>query len=336
MNTITDKSKFLKLVNDLKILAPLKTYSDTLLFFYIGYLCARNTGDFVEIGVGGSTNTLKELSELCNKTLNIVDPDHERLKEFADTKFFGGAKIETYELTSQQLSTTIVNNLIYSHIDGSKKFNDTISDLRFCLSAMSENGIICQDDYGNHKWPTVTDAVQSLIHAGELKMLIVGDSSAWLTKPEYYDYWINILTYDAEFISLSKLLNITSSSHLNKDPIYFFMNSVFHHKISVANLTDAEIDYFNRLLMYQGKLHNLYLTMPYKKQSTIGFHLRISEVYAITDYWDTIKGVDWPSTPPTTKQDIENMPQWVKDEIIKFHSIDLYSKKQTIKDYITK
>jgi len=192
---------------------------------------------------------------------------------------------------------------------------------------MSKNGIICQDDYGNHKWPTVTDAVQSMIHSGELKMLIVGDSSAWLTSPEYYDYWINLLTRDTEFLSLSKLLNIVPSSLMNKTPVYFFMNSS-KNSTNVVDLTDHEIDYFNNLLAF----NKHYLKMPYPNLSKPGNKLRRRPggSYVLTSIWSTIRGKSWPVDPPITKQQITELPQWIKDEIAETHHLDLYFQEEVV------
>jgi hypothetical protein len=81
--------------------------------------------------------------------------------------------------------------LCYCHLDGSKDYKIALNDLQFSTDNLSVNGLICQDDYGNNKWPTVTDAVQDMISAGKLVMLVVGDSSAWLTRPEYYDHWMD-------------------------------------------------------------------------------------------------------------------------------------------------
>ena len=336
MDTILDKSKFIRLVNDQHIGASLKTYSDTLLFYYIGHLAAKqNNGDFLEIGVGGSTHPFKELSELHNRTFNIVDINEDLLSNYSNLTHFPKAKIKTYCINSVELASILTTSgagdLIYSHIDGSKNLDVTVSDLKYCLAAMSKNGIICQDDYGNHKWPTVTDAVQSMIYSGELKMLIVGDSSAWLTSPGYYDYWINLLTSDTEFLSLSKLLNIVPSSLMKKTPVYFFMNAL-RNSTNVVDLNDHEIDYFNNLLAF----NKHYLKMPYPEQSEPGSKLRRRPGYLLTSIWSTIRGDSWPVDPPVTKQQIIELSPWIKDEIVKTHHLDLYFQHEVVWDNILK
>jgi hypothetical protein len=322
INTITDKSNFIKLVKNKTIPPSLKSYSDTLLFYYVGYLAAiNNDGDFFEIGAGGSTFPLLELSHVCNRLVNLVDLRKDPLLEYANNSLVTNAKIKIYNINSQTLSNKVeIKNLAYSHIDGSKNFTHTVHDLQYCLSVMSNNGIICQDDYGNNKWPTVTDAVQSLIHSGELKMIIVGDSSAWVTHPKYYDYWINLLNQNTEFTMLSKLLNVVSSDYLDKFPEYFYMNAN-QNKITNSNLSVDEIDYFNQLL---DSNDNIYLQMPYFTQSSPGVQLQKETRYIITKLWSILRGNDWPINPPILKEDIDNLPQWIKDEIMNTHNQDLY------------
>ena len=72
-NLKTNNTRFLKLVAKNIICPALKTYADTVLFYYLGYLATSNTlGDIVEIGVGGSTHPLIELAETNGKIFFII------------------------------------------------------------------------------------------------------------------------------------------------------------------------------------------------------------------------------------------------------------------------
>lgn len=324
---ITDKAKFLKLVIDNKVEISLKSYADTLLFYYLGYLVANNyKGNFLEIGIGGSTYALHELSEQFDRKFHVVDYDLPRLDEIGRSNFYPKSQAILHAVDSQLLSTQGINvgSLLYSHIDGDKNYEITMADLDFCLTHLAVNGLICQDDYGNNKHPTVTDAVQELIHQNKLKMLIVGDSSCWLTTPEYYDHWSLLLDNQKEFMLLKALLNLRSSEVAGKVPKYFFMHAGYiknkHDLPNLDNFTDQDIEYFNNLL----QLNSLnYLQMPYKKQSRIGEHFRKIQRYNLTRIWPKIQGTNWPAAP-ISKQEIDYLPQWIKNELVEFHKLDLY------------
>jgi hypothetical protein len=313
MNLITNNAKFTRLVSEGKIDSSLKTYSDSLLFYYLGYLAASvHDGEFLEIGVGGSTYVLSELSELFGRNFNIVDLELERLTEFSNNKYFTNAKNIQYNISSTKLINKNINALIYCHIDGDKSYEIAKSDLEFCLSKLTTNGIICQDDYGNNKWPMVTDIIHELLHAGKLKILIVGDSSCWVTLPKYYDYWYNMFDQDYEFKLLGKFLNIAKNAN------YLYMNSTYQPKPMVDS---NELDYFDSLLQYESVA---YLQMPYMSQSTPGIYFRRSKKYKLNSIWYDIRGHNWP-VAPISKEDIDNLPTWIKDEIYNLHKIhDMY------------
>jgi len=309
MTLVTNNAKFTKLVSEGKIDSALKSYSDSLWFYYLGYLAGSlNKGDFFEIGVGGSTHVLSELSELLDRHFHIVDSEFARLTEFSNNKYFSNAKNVRYNISSTDLANQKNNKLIYCHIDGDKSYNVATSDLEFCLANLSTNGIICQDDYGNNKWPMVTDVIQQFCNAGKCKLLLVGDSSCWVTLPEYYDYWHNVFDQDYEFKLLSKFLNVVKNEN------YLYMNSTYQ---PMPETTANELDYFDSLLQYES---TAYLQMPYSSQSTPGIHFRRSKKYKLNSIWYDIRGHDWPIAP-VSKEDIDNLPTWVKDELTQLHEI---------------
>jgi len=270
--TVTDNAQFLSLVHKNKLIASLKSYCDTLLFYYCGHLAAiDNSGDFLEIGVGGSTYPMCELSQTHNRNFNIVDNDELRLSTFSKNPYYTSTKHMSFVIDSTQMAMqNNIDKLIYCHIDGNKNYKITKSDLEYCLSRLAVNGIICQDDYGNNKWPTVTDAVQDLVHLGKLQILVVGDSSVWLTSPVYYQYWIDKFNSDYEFKLLSKFINLRSSQELDRIPAYLFMQSIKSKELVHDQFSSKEIKYFKLLSKYNSAS---YLKMPYARQSQAGFNV---------------------------------------------------------------
>ena len=327
---ITHKAKFLKLVKEDCIIPSLKSYSDTLLFYYIGHMAATNNfGNLFEIGVGGSTYPLLELSLNFKRKFVIVDSLKEQLDRHSSQEFFSESIIEKHYISSTNLDKTNITDLLYCHVDGNKNYNITTNDLKFCIKHLVKNGIICQDDYGNNKWPTVTDAVKDLIQAGELVMLLVGDSSCWLTKPEYYDYWMTLFATDSEFIALKPFVNIRQSKQLNRLPNYLFLQSLIDGQYDYIADSDT-LNYYDSLLDLNS---NGYLGMPYRTQSTLGINFRKKIIPLLSLSWDTLRGDDWPEAP-VTRNDIDQLPDWVKNELKTLHKIeDLYAETTIISDY---
>lgn len=274
--------KFLELSHDKKILTPLKSFSDSLLFYFIGSLALEKDGDLLEIGYGGSTYVLYELSRKFKKLLTVCD-----LKETCVNKhllYYDDAIVNTVVDYSHTLPQRNINPIIYSHVDGDKNYHTTKSDLEFCINNLAPNGIICQDDYGNNKWPSIVQAVLSLVAEDKIKIIVVGDSSVWLTKPEYYDYWMNLLSDDREFGILKSYLGMQEASEiLDCNPNYFFINTlnyapkwsekVFESYETIKNLcSEEELDILKSIHTFKDSPN--YLKMPYYGQSSPGIWLK--------------------------------------------------------------
>ena len=322
-NLKTHNSKSLKLVAENIIPPALKTYCDTVLFYYLGLLATSTSpGDIIEIGVGGSTYPLIEIAEVNDRIFNIVDIKSSDLNNYIDSQVGPDAKLKQIVIDSKKLNSEhITNRLCYCHIDADKNFDNTMSDIEFCLDRLSVNGLICQDDYGNNKWPTVTDAVKNLEFQGKIKFILVGDSSVWFTKPEYYEFWMNLLANDYEYSLLKAICNISSSSDLGKTPAYFWMNSLVNFS-KKDNYLQSELEYFDTLIRFNIPT---YLQMPYYQQSSFGIFLsRDSTKFYLTAIYEDIKGPDWPDHAPTTQQEIDQLPDWIKMELKTSFKIDPY------------
>lgn len=326
--TVVDRARFLKLVVNNAISPSLKTYSDTLLFYYIGYLAAKhNQGHLLEIGIGGSTYVLYELSQNLNRMVHLVDISQNFLDAVNYNDFYADISVNPLVIPSEKLYNISdqIGNVCYCHIDGSKDYNITKSDLRFCIEQLDQYGIICQDDYGNNKWPSVTDAVKDLVYEGKASVLIVGDSSVWLTKPAAHHYWMQALQSDYEMSILAHFVNLSSAkSHLNVLQDYYFMNSATVECILFQD--SLVIDYFNRLCHLD---HENYLKMPYSRQSSPGYYAvsnkqDIPYRICLDEVWRSLRGADWPKNTPKTKHDIDKLPAWIIHELTHVHQINLY------------
>jgi hypothetical protein len=254
---------------------------------------------------------LAELSVQHSRLFHLVDLVKYRIDQLVTDPHWSCKTIQSHVIHSEKLvqEAPLSNALSYCHIDGSKSIATTKSDLEYCLNNLSTNGIICQDDFGNNKWPTIVDVVKDLEFEKKLKIILVGDSSVWITRPEYYDYWMTLLATDKEFKLLSNLLHCVSSGPMGRTPSYYFLNSVCAAEISCTD--PEELDYYNALLQYT---HG-YLIMPYLNQSTPGVKLGLQKIYKLTLAWSGLRGDHWPDRPPVTKEDIDNLPDYIITEL---------------------
>ena len=282
---ILSNLRFLELASTDKVYTPLKSFSDTLLFYYLGSLALTNDGDLLEIGCGGSTCPLYELSEKSGRLLTICDLNE--LFKNTHLTHYKNANVNPIIDNSKNLINYEIGPFVYSHVDGDKDFKVTKQDLEYCIDNIAVNGIICQDDYGNNKWPTITHVVDQLVHENKLKFVIIGDSSAWLTTPEYYDYWMNLLSTDREFQVLSWYVGLQQSAEtLSCTENYYFINCINigfitgynvdklywreKHEIK-SSCSDAELEALYDIHKYL--FSSRYLQMPYRMQSIPGYWL---------------------------------------------------------------
>jgi len=266
---ILNNAQFLKNASKKLALCSLKSYSDTLLFYYLGYLAIQHTQKpIAEIGVGGSSSALQELSEKYKTTYYAIDSSQQRLDDFVPLNgFFAKSKTQHVCKNSQTLSSDDFKCLGYVHLDGDKNRATVENDLLFSINTLSNNGIICQDDYGNNKWPSVTRAVHAVSEKGLVKPIIIGDSSVWLVKSEDHGRWMSWLQHDNELKILSQYINLSYSDSIGDDE-YFYLNY-----FSFTNFIDTVpyTQYYKKLDSYHSKY---YLKMPYSVQSQPGRHTK--------------------------------------------------------------
>lgn len=262
--TVLDCSDFLGMVSGREIVPPLKTWSDTLLFYLLGMVASEVCdGDIMEIGVGGSTYPLCEIAMKQSKNMHLVDnEDLHRIDDFIHERW-AGDHIKKYRINSTALSCSSIPTTCYVHIDGGKRYSVTMSDIKLSSKILGSMGLICQDDYSNSRWPEVTFAVHDALHQGCLRMLIVGDSSAWLCRSEDHSKWCQIIKTHHEISMLSGLVNLVHRTSEENPNGWFFMNGVIakQHRV-VAN------DYHARISLHG--FSEKYLILPYPQQSRPG------------------------------------------------------------------
>ena len=256
-DTIVDKARFFSVDGG----HSLKTFADTLFFYYLARRATQLArGDLIEIGVGGSTHVLQDVAQdhgtltlIDNNTGNNIDQILARWPEQRqDTRVIPQ---DSETVRPEQLGT-----YCFAHIDGGKQYEVTRADMELMLATISEGGIICQDDYGNNKHPEVTRSVHEFVSSGQLRLLMVGDSSAYLVRPADHDKWRKALDSCAEFSVLRWMVSVHEAPGG-----YYYQNSMDLHA------TDVDLDewrgYIKRVTIFKVQHGTHYLKMPYPDQS---------------------------------------------------------------------
>lgn len=328
MPTQTDHADFLLLAQQGQIKPCLKSYCDTLLFFYLAYLASANKGGILEIGMGGSSFVLGEVSRLAQRRLHLVDIDCDGLQQITDSALFDQDLVTAWCMSSDDLpnQASEIGELIYCHVDGSKNYVTAKSDLEFCLEHLAPMGLVCQDDYGNNKWPSITILVHDLVQRGLASIVLIGDSSIWITKPEFHHDWLRLMDQDSEMRLLGHFVGLCSAKTvLCADKDYYFLNAMTTDHVYYDD--QASKSYFDQLLEL-GRAD--YLRMPYRDQSSPGyFATKVDQLppYILCQQhtWDHLRGDDWPPLAPQSRQQIDELPGSIKQEITQHHRIDLYA-----------
>lgn len=327
-STVLDKAKIFNCVHSgsrpIEISASLKSYADTLLFYFLGVHCAHS--NILEIGLGGSSYLLRDIAAQCQKQLWLVDNELEAIENYGSkSDLFTNELLKTIYQDSQDFARELASDqkFSYIHLDGGKEFYQVHNDLELAINHLDNYGIICQDDFGNNKWPTVTNCVYQLMQEHELEFLIIGDSSCWLVKKADKPLWIQYLSQLEEFNLLQELLSIASSKILQDNANYFFLSTNCFRLGTLHYQGDqsSRLAYFSKLLKNNDRK---YLKMPYENQSQIGINIITQEpYYKLKDIWEQISDSSW-GPAPQSQCDINNLPDRVIEEIRTVHMIDPY------------
>lgn len=84
------------------------------------------------------------------------------------------------------------------HIDGGHSASACSYDLHIGDQVLSEDGIICVDDFFNSSYPQVTAAVFDYLNKNpfSLKLFLCGFNKGYLARPYYCDYYLRYLLRD--------------------------------------------------------------------------------------------------------------------------------------------
>lgn len=256
LKTIVDNASFFHADRS----ASLKTFTDTLFFYYLAHKASQlATGNYVEIGTGGSTHVLQDAAA-DHRAFTLIDKDPERVEQVLSKWPEKRTATSVIIQSSKTVRPEQLGTHCFAHIDGDKAYGVTRADMALMLATLGEGGIICQDDYGNNKWPEVTRSVYEFVHSGELRLLMVGDSSAYLVRPKDHDRWWDALESCAEFSVLRWMVSVHEAPGK-----YYYQNSGRPHA------TDVDINewkgYIKRVAMFKLRYGGSYLKMPYPEQS---------------------------------------------------------------------
>jgi predicted O-methyltransferase YrrM len=83
------------------------------------------------------------------------------------------------------LATTYVHRFRWVHVDGDHKAESVWNDLELGNRLLTDEGILCVDDFGNPRYPQLTYAVCTFLekHRAELQMFLCGFNKAYLVRP---------------------------------------------------------------------------------------------------------------------------------------------------------
>jgi hypothetical protein len=94
--------------------------------------------------------------------------------------------------------TALAGKLRWIHIDGDHTTQGVRTDLENCNRLLSDDGIICLDDFLNAGFPQVSAVTFEFLkdHPDDLKLFLCGYGKGYLCRPEKLDDYIEFLKAD--------------------------------------------------------------------------------------------------------------------------------------------
>ena len=150
-------------------------------------------GDLVEIGVyKGKSAALLALHARESETVHLVDSDIWPSITEAEANIRAlHSQVSMLATQSQSLAYSsyvqpLLRKVRFLHIDGEHTYHAVMQDLETARRIVSNDGLVCLDDFFNFQYPQVTAATFSFLerHPGEFVMLLVGFNKGYLVRPQ--------------------------------------------------------------------------------------------------------------------------------------------------------
>ncbi|HRV80957.1 MAG: class I SAM-dependent methyltransferase [Planctomycetes bacterium] len=169
-------------------------------------LCKQNAlraqGHMLEIGVWkGKSATLmaihsdptQEVVVLVDKYLDqpaIESALHNVYANLGDS--FQLLKMDSRRLVLDPILVDGFEAFRWIHIDGEHSGRAVINDLSVANTLLSDQGVVCIDDYFNWLYPQVTEAVNRYVreHPDQFALFLCGYNKAYLARPHHAHTWL--------------------------------------------------------------------------------------------------------------------------------------------------
>ena len=180
-------------------------------------------GNFLEIGVWkGKSAILSCLHANPEETCLLVDlimfdEAQELLRNLHSNSNFYRCKSQNFWQNEANLHQ-FFSSCRWIHIDGAHSGSACFNDLQIANQLLSEEGIICMDDFFNPSYPQVTAAVFNFLYQFpfSLKLFLCGFNKGYLARPYYCDNYLRYLLEnfhnDLSLINYSEKITLYKTS----------------------------------------------------------------------------------------------------------------------------
>lgn len=186
---------------------------------------------------------------------------------------------------------------------------DTLSELQDAVWVFGDSFTVGIGSPINHTWPY---AVSQELNKRVINISMDGASNQWIARRVMDVY---------RAVQPSKIIVMWSYFHRREsaDSASSDEDRRQHHAIPPDDT--ADIDDFCNCINTVGLLpiDCLHFTIPNAGPDILIYHER-----TLTSVWNLIKGKDWPDQVPLTKEEYQQLPQWIIEEINTLHSVDDY------------
>lgn len=177
---------------------------DMIIMFYIAKISQENVkGDFCELGVafGKSAIGLSLLKKEEEKLylydfFKNGDISQENatsvIEKYGNYKNVEWRVQDLFKLTPEKVN--FENKLRLLHIDSCHQHSMVLKDLKNFTPHITDDGVICLDDFNDPEYPGVNTAVSQFINSVEGKdwrIFAIGANKAYLCKEKYFEFYRN-------------------------------------------------------------------------------------------------------------------------------------------------